>query len=238
MKKNALLVTALIVAIQLYSQKTYQLDECRQMALEHNKTLQISKETIKAADELKKAAFTQFLPNFSANAAYTWSFFVLGVIPRIFNLPHIGLTSDIIKFMIPFLFATVFFSMTISVFLPNRETSLMLFMAFMFKYSERPGTLAAKKLPDNVSEETKIRRLNEIIALQNEISNESNQQDIGKCFEVLVEGFSKRSKEQLFGRTSQNKVVVFAREGRHIGEIIKVRITSASSATLLGEVVD
>jgi len=111
-------------------------------------------------------------------------------------------------------------------------------MAFMFKYSERPGTLAAKKLPDNVSEETKIRRLNEIIALQNEISNESNQQDIGKCFEVLVEGFSKRSKEQLFGRTSQNKVVVFAREGRHIGEIIKVRITSASSATLLGEVVD
>jgi len=73
MKKNALLVTALIVAIQLYSQKTYQLDECRQMALEHNKTLQISKETIKAADELKKAAFTQFLPNFSANAAYTWN---------------------------------------------------------------------------------------------------------------------------------------------------------------------
>lgn len=108
--------------------------------------------------------------------------------------------------------------------------------AFMFKYSERPGTIAAKKLPDNVSEEVKIRRLNEIIALQNEISNQSNQNDIGKEFEVLVEGFSKRSKEQLFGRTSQNKVVIFPREGRRIGEYIKVRIQSASSATLFGEV--
>ncbi|MEA4935240.1 MAG: tRNA (N6-isopentenyl adenosine(37)-C2)-methylthiotransferase MiaB [Paludibacter sp.] len=108
--------------------------------------------------------------------------------------------------------------------------------AFMFKYSERPGTIAAKKLPDNVPEEVKIRRLNEIIALQNEISNQSNQNDIGKEFEVLVEGFSKRSKEQLFGRTSQNKVVIFPREGRRIGEYIKVRIQSASSATLFGEV--
>lgn len=110
-------------------------------------------------------------------------------------------------------------------------------MAFMFKYSERPGTVAAKRMPDNVPEETKIRRLNEIIALQNQISNESNQHDIGKEFEVMVEGFSKRSKEQLFGRTSQNKVVIFPREGRHIGEFIRVKILSASSATLIGEVI-
>lgn len=111
-------------------------------------------------------------------------------------------------------------------------------MAYMFKYSERPGTMAAKRLPDNVSEEIKTRRLNEIIALQNELSHESNRRDIGKIFEVLVEGFSKRSKEQLFGRTSQNKVAIFPREGRRIGEIIRVKITSASSATLLGEVVE
>jgi len=109
--------------------------------------------------------------------------------------------------------------------------------AFMFKYSERPGTIAAKKLPDNVPEELKIKRLNEIIALQNEVSNNSNQKDIGKVFEVLVEGFSKRSKEQLFGRTSQNKVVIFPREGRRIGEFIQVKILSASSATLIGEVI-
>jgi len=111
-------------------------------------------------------------------------------------------------------------------------------MAFMFKYSERPGTVAAKRMPDNVPEEVKIRRLNEIIALQNEISLESNHQDIGKTFEVLVEGFSKRSKEQLFGRTSQSKVVIFPRQGRHIGEFINVKILSASSATLIGEVVE
>lgn len=111
-------------------------------------------------------------------------------------------------------------------------------MAFMFKYSERPGTVAAKRLPDNVPEEVKIRRLNEIIALQNEVASVSNHNDIGKVFEVLVEGFSKRSKEQLYGRTSQNKVVIFPREGRHIGEFIRVRILSASSATLIGEVVD
>ena len=110
--------------------------------------------------------------------------------------------------------------------------------AFMFKYSERPGTLAAKRMNDNVPEEIKIRRLNEIIALQNEISNRSNQEDIGKTYEVLVEGFSKRSNEQLFGRTSQNKVVIFPREGRRIGEYIRVRILSASSATLIGEVVE
>jgi tRNA-2-methylthio-N6-dimethylallyladenosine synthase len=109
--------------------------------------------------------------------------------------------------------------------------------AFMFKYSERPGTLAAKRMPDDVSEEIKIRRLNEIIALQNECSAASNQDDIGNVFEVLVEGFSKRSKEQLFGRSSQNKVVIFPREGRKIGETIRVKIVSASSATLIGEVI-
>lgn len=109
-------------------------------------------------------------------------------------------------------------------------------MAFMFKYSERPGTMAAKNLPDDISEEVKIRRLNEIIALQNELSNISNQNDIGKEFEVLVEGFSKRSKEQLFGRTSQNKVVIFPRAGRRIGETIKVKINNATSATMFGDV--
>lgn len=111
-------------------------------------------------------------------------------------------------------------------------------IAYMFKYSERPGTVAAKRMPDNVPEETKIRRLNEIIALQNELSYASNQKDIGRTFDVLVEGFSKRSKEQLYGRSSQNKVIIFPREGRKIGETIKVRVTSASSATLIGEVVE
>lgn len=111
-------------------------------------------------------------------------------------------------------------------------------MAFMFKYSERPGTYAAKHLPDTVSEETKIRRLNEIIALQNELSAVSNHNDIGKRFEILIEGFSKRSKEELFGRTSQNKVVIIPRAGRHIGELVQVEITEASAATLKGIVVE
>lgn len=111
-------------------------------------------------------------------------------------------------------------------------------MAFMFKYSERPGTYAAKHLPDTVSEETKIRRLNEIIALQNGLSAVSNHNDIGKRFEILVEGFSKRSKEELFGRTSQNKVVIIPRAGRHIGELVQVEITEASAATLKGIVVE
>lgn len=111
-------------------------------------------------------------------------------------------------------------------------------MAFTFKYSERPGTYAAKKLPDDVPEETKLRRLNEIIALQNELSLESNRKDIGSTFEVLVEGFSKRSKEELFGRTSQNKVVIFPRIGRHIGETIRVKINRATTATLFGDVIE
>lgn len=111
-------------------------------------------------------------------------------------------------------------------------------MAFMFKYSERPGTYASKHLPDDVPEEVKIRRLNEIIALQNELSAKSNQRDIGKTFDVLVEGFSKRSKEEMCGRTSQYKVVIFPREGRHIGETVKVKVTSATGATLKGEVIE
>lgn len=106
--------------------------------------------------------------------------------------------------------------------------------AFMFKYSERPGTYASKHLPDDVSEETKIRRLNEMIALQNELSAESYRKDVGKTYEVLVEGVSKRSKDQLFGRTSQNKVVVFDRADHHIGDFVKVKILESSSATLKG----
>ena len=106
--------------------------------------------------------------------------------------------------------------------------------AFMFKYSERPGTYASKHLPDDVPEEVKIRRLNELIELQNQLSAESNAKDVGKTFEVLVEGVSKRSKEQLFGRTEQNKVVVFDRGTHRIGDFVKVRITESSSATLKG----
>lgn len=107
--------------------------------------------------------------------------------------------------------------------------------AFMFKYSERPGTYASKHLPDDVPEDVKVRRLNEMIELQNELSAESYRNDIGKVFEILVEGTSKRSKEQLFGRTEQNKVVVFDRGNHHIGDKVMVRITDSSSATLKGE---
>ena len=109
--------------------------------------------------------------------------------------------------------------------------------AFLFKYSERPGTYASKHLPDDVPEEEKIRRLQGMIDLQNQLSEESNRRDIGKTFEVLIEGFSKRSREQLFGRTSQNKVVIFDKQDFHVGQFIQVKITSASSATLFGEVV-
>jgi len=107
--------------------------------------------------------------------------------------------------------------------------------AFMFKYSERPGTYAAKHLPDNVPEEEKLRRLNELIALQTDISAQRNREDEGKTFEVLVEGFSKRSREQLCGRNEQNKMVVFPKAGHHIGERVMVKITGSTSATLLGE---
>ena len=110
--------------------------------------------------------------------------------------------------------------------------------AFMFKYSERPGTFAQKNLPDNISEEEKVRRLNEIITLQNQLSLESNRRDIGKTFEILVEGYSKRSHEDMYGRTSQYKTVIIPRKGRHIGELVNVRILSCTAATLIGEVVE
>ena len=110
--------------------------------------------------------------------------------------------------------------------------------SFLFKYSERPGTYASKHLPDDVPEEVKIARLQRMIDLQNELSLESNRRDIGHEFEVLVEGFSKRSREQLFGRTSQNKVVVFDKGNHRIGQLVRVRVTDASSATLLGEALD
>ena len=107
--------------------------------------------------------------------------------------------------------------------------------AFMFKYSDRPGTYAHKHLPDDVDESIKIKRLEELIALQNELSAEANEKCVGREFEVLVEGFSKRSREQLFGRTEQNKVVVFDRGDYRVGQYVKVRVTSSSSATLKGE---
>lgn len=108
--------------------------------------------------------------------------------------------------------------------------------AFMFKYSERPGTYAHKHLPDNISEEEKVRRLNEIIALQTQLSLESNQREIGKEVEVLVEGFSKRSKDDMYGRTSQYKTVVFPRTDQKVGDTVKVRVLEASAATLKGEI--
>ena len=107
--------------------------------------------------------------------------------------------------------------------------------AFMFKYSERPGTYAARHLPDDVPEEVKLRRLAEIIELQNELSAASNRRDVGREFDVLVEGFSKRSREQLCGRTSQNKMVVFPRGTHRMGDTVRVRITASSAATLIGE---
>lgn len=110
--------------------------------------------------------------------------------------------------------------------------------AFMFKYSERPGTYASKHLPDDIPEETKVRRLNELIALQNELSARCNQNCVGKEYEILIEGVSKRSKEQLFGRTEQNKVVIIDRADHHVGDWVWVRVTESSSATLKGTVVE
>ena len=107
--------------------------------------------------------------------------------------------------------------------------------AFMFKYSERPGTFASKHLPDDVPEEVKVRRLEEIIALQNRLSAESNARCVGRTYEVLAEGVSKRSRDQLFGRTEQNRVVVFDRGTHRVGDLVRVRITEATSATLKGE---
>lgn len=110
--------------------------------------------------------------------------------------------------------------------------------AFMFKYSERPGTYASKHLPDDVPEEVKIRRLNELIALQTEQSAIANKRDEGKVFDVLLESFSKRSREQLMGRTEQNKAVVVNKGSHHIGETVRVQITDSTSATLLGEILE
>ena len=107
--------------------------------------------------------------------------------------------------------------------------------SFMFKYSERPGTLAARTMPDNVPEDVKIDRLNRMIALQNELSLESNRRDVGKEFDVLVESVSKRSKEQFVGRNSQNKAVVLPRGDYRVGDTVRVRVVSASSATLIAE---
>ena len=109
--------------------------------------------------------------------------------------------------------------------------------AFMFKYSERKGTFASKNLPDDVPEEVKLRRLQEMIDLQMELSLESNKRDIGKEFEVLVEGYSKRSKEQLSGRTSQNKVVLFENQGQKVGDLVRVKIKEASAITLFGDII-
>ena len=110
--------------------------------------------------------------------------------------------------------------------------------SFMFKYSERPGTMASKHMPDNVPEDVKIDRLNRMIALQNELSLESNRKDIGKEFDVLVEGVSKRSKEQFVGRTQQNKTCVFPRGNYRIGDIVNVRVLEVSSATLICELIE
>lgn len=107
--------------------------------------------------------------------------------------------------------------------------------AFMFKYSERPGTFAQRHLGDDIPEDVKTARLTEIINLQNKLSEQSNKRDVGKEFEVLVEGTSKRREDQLFGRTSQNKVVVFDKGDHKIGDYVRCRITACSSATLFGE---
>ena len=110
--------------------------------------------------------------------------------------------------------------------------------AFMFKYSERPGTYASKHLPDDVPEAEKIRRLNELIQLQTEISARQNQKDEGREFDVLVEGFSKRSRQQLCGRTEQNKMVVFDKGQHHVGQTVRVEVTGSTSATLIGRAVE
>jgi tRNA-2-methylthio-N6-dimethylallyladenosine synthase len=110
-------------------------------------------------------------------------------------------------------------------------------MAFMFKYSERPGTYAHKHLPDDVQEDVKLRRLDEIIQLHNRLSHDSNKRDIGKTFEVLVEGTSKKSKDELFGRTSQNKVVVFPAMNFRKGDYVQVKILRCTQTTLIGEAI-
>ena len=110
--------------------------------------------------------------------------------------------------------------------------------AFMFKYSERPGTFASRHMKDDIEDSEKVRRLNEIIALQQECSANNNRACIGKTYEVLIEGISKRSKEQFFGRTEQNRTAVFNRKDYKIGDFVKVKIHGSTAATLLGEIID
>ncbi len=146
-------------------------------------------------------------------------------------MPDCGLTSDLF---------TGFHSETQEDFLSTLQLmrDAGFDASFMFKYSERPGTYASRNLPDDIPEEVKIERLNRMIELQNELSLKSNEADVGKEFEVLIEGRSKRSAEDLYGRTSQNKVCVFPAGGHHPGEFVRVRVKSASSATLLSEIVE
>ncbi len=108
-------------------------------------------------------------------------------------------------------------------------------LAYMFKYSERPGTMASKRLPDNISEEVKGERLSEMIEMQSKFSLESNKSDIGRVFEVLVEGVSKKSDDQMYGRSSQNKVIVFPRKDYKVGDYVDIRVIDCTSATLIGE---
>jgi tRNA-2-methylthio-N6-dimethylallyladenosine synthase len=110
--------------------------------------------------------------------------------------------------------------------------------AFMFKYSERPGTFASRHMKDDIEDSEKVRRLNEIIALQQECSANNNRKCIGQTYEVLIEGISKRSKEQFYGRTEQNRTAVFDRKDYKIGDFVKVKVTGSTAATLLGEIVD
>lgn len=165
------------------------------------------------------------------NRKYTsgWYMDRVAAIRRI--MPDCGLTSDLF---------TGFHSETEEDF---RQTLELMRRAgfdssFMFKYSERPGTYASRHLPDDIPEDVKVDRLNRMIALQNELSLRSNEQDVGREFEVLIEGRSKRSATDLYGRTSQNKVCVFPAAGHRPGEFVKVRVLGATSATLLSEVVE
>lgn len=164
------------------------------------------------------------------NRKYTreWYMDRVAAIRRI--LPDCGITSDLF---------TGFHSETEEDFAQTLELMRQAGFdaSFMFKYSERPGTYASKHLPDNIPEEVKIDRLNRMIEVQNELSLQSNLTDVGKEFEVLIEGRSKRSADDLYGRTSQNKVCVFPAAGHHPGEFVKVRVKSATSATLLSEIV-
>ncbi|MBU2651713.1 MAG: tRNA (N6-isopentenyl adenosine(37)-C2)-methylthiotransferase MiaB [Bacteroidetes bacterium] len=164
------------------------------------------------------------------NRKYTREWYMDRILAIKKILPGCGLSTDII---------TGFCSETED---DHRETLSMMEWAgydyaFMFKYSERPGTLAAKKLSDDVSDDIKSRRLQEIIDLQQKLSHKSNQRDIGNIFEVLVEGFSRKSNDYLSGRNSQNKVIVFPANGAKPGNYQQVRVTDCTSATLIGETV-